>query len=411
MFRLLPSKWLTTAIFTFYSLCGFYFIVVQMQLSHAPDRFLEVHRASKVPLSLTNHTLPLLDKFLTPLISFFVAAFGDTSSTAYPTVTHFVWSFGCAIQVPFLEAQRIGVDGSHHKRSRAVALLAHPMIWGILYQRLSGGWIIPLWIALFMQSEVRAVGNGIERFKAESVLAGWWIGHTIPALVMLIPGLPALHKAPLWVGFPILMSVAQQSYLHIRKRFSRARITSGSHSGSIPVQLLYISGFIGAFIAHVHLVLIPGLSAASYAAPTNVVFIDKQFGLGQFLYKFFVPATGLRIPSPAETTAESGVVHFVQFDVIVVFSALWTALIWDLAMRRDPLHTPFDTCRWVIRMAAGLFAGSLLLSPGAVTSLLLLYREAKLENSRRDASCVGKSANERCPLLHHYHCPKRTNTY
>ncbi|THG94202.1 hypothetical protein EW145_g8188, partial [Phellinidium pouzarii] len=188
----MPQPRYTIPVFIFFSLCGFYFIVLQMALSHAPDRFLAVHKASKVPLSLTHDMLPLLDKILTPLISFFVAAFGNTESTAYPTVVNFVWSFGCAIQLPLVEAQRTGVSGTRGTRSFALKMLAHPMVWGIFYQRLSGGWILPLWLLAFMHASTRASGAGMSRLNAESVLAGWWFGHTVPALAMLIPGQPAL---------------------------------------------------------------------------------------------------------------------------------------------------------------------------------------------------------------------------
>lgn len=350
-----------------------------MALSHAPDRFLQAHEESKVPLSLSDHKLPLLDTILTPLISFFVAAFGDTSSQAYPTVVHFVWSFGCAIMLPLIEAERTGVQWN--TQSKAIKWLSLPMIWGIFYQRLSGGWIIPLWLIAFMQAKTRADGVSMESRKAESVLVGWWIGHTLPALVMLVPGQPALHQAPLWVAFPILMSLAQRIYLHFRQHIGPQ---SREESREVPLalRLLYLSGFVAAFLAHVHLLLIPALAAAPYSSPTNSPFLNKGIGLIHGLYKFFVPKTGLGIPSPAETTAASGVVHFVQFDVIVVFSAIWTALLWDLALRRPaPNQTTYacSTWKWVVKSVSALLVGSLLLSPGATTAVLMMYREYELQ--------------------------------
>ncbi|THG92842.1 hypothetical protein EW145_g8566 [Phellinidium pouzarii] len=39
-------------------------------------------------------------------------------------------------------------------------------------------------------------------------------------------------------------------------------------------------------------------------------------------------------------------------------------------------------CVWVVKLAAALLAGALLLSPGAATSALLMYREAQLEDGR-----------------------------
>ncbi|EJD03455.1 uncharacterized protein FOMMEDRAFT_168389 [Fomitiporia mediterranea MF3/22] len=380
MAQFLPPVHLSSVVFVFFAICGFYFIVLQMALSHAPDRFLEVHKASDVPLSITHNTLPLLDKVLTPLISFFVAAFGNSSSAAYPTVVHFVWSFGCAIQVPLIEAQRIGVYGTKSKRSLAVLALAFPMTWAVLYQRLSGGFIIPIWLAFFMQAKVRAEGAGMEQFKAESAVAGWWIGHTFPALVMLVPGLPALHKAPLWVAFPILMSLGQWGYLFIRRRLAGSHGPSRSDSGYLPAMFLYLSGFIGAFFAHL------SIMGSTHSRSTR----NKLLGLMMFIYNFFVPATGLRIPSPAETTAESGVVHFVQFDVIVVFSALWTALIWDLAIRRATLKTTkMDTFKWVSR-SGNDFASHVPRDKARVRAMSPAYIASDDHNERQDAFACGR---------------------
>ncbi|KAH8119690.1 hypothetical protein DFH11DRAFT_1566430 [Phellopilus nigrolimitatus] len=377
----MPQRRYTVPIFVFFSLCGFYFIVIQMTLSHAPERFLEVHEASKVPMSPTNNMIPLLDNILTPLISFFVSAFGNTSSSAYPTVTNFVWSFGAAIQLPLVEAQRVDVNGSRGKRNLAARLLSYPMIWGILYQRLSGGWILPLWLLAFMHARTRDEGAGMERIKAESVLAGWWIGHTLPALAMLIPGQPALSSTPVWVAFPILMTLAQRGYLFIRKQFT---VSDRMSSGYITLQLTYLSAFIGSCIAQINLVIIPGLYAASASVPTRWVLLDKLIGLTRYLYTFFIPETGFRIPSPQETTAVSGVLHFVQFDILIVFPAMWTAILWDLALRRR------EWLEAAGRSASG--AGSCRWAAPA-TSGLLMYREAQLKKVRH-AGVTGPSVDE-----------------
>lgn len=391
----MPNPWHTWPTFIFFSLCGLYFIVVQMYLSKAPDRFLEEHKASKVPLSLTHNTLHLVDKILTPLISFFVSAFGNTSSTAYPTVVDFVWSFGAAILLPLIEAERIGVDGKH---GFFVKCLSHPMVWGIFYQRLSGGWILPLWLIAFMQSRTRANGAGMERAKAESVLFGWLFGHSIPAIAMLIPNQPALTETPIWVAFPILMSVAQQAYYFVRTHYPHlfGRVPAAdetkrlTESGYIPLTLLYLSAFVGSCVAHIHLVIIPGLASASCTSPTSFVLLNKLIGLTRFLFNFFVPATGLSVPTPAETTATTGVVHFVQFDIIVVFSAVWIALIWDLSLRRQQASkvSILQSITWGAQVFSLLLVTGLALGPGAATAGLLAYRESMLEEKRREEEKV-----------------------
>lgn len=430
-----PVKY-TLPTFLFFSLCGFYFIIFQMGASKAPDRFLDVHKASHVPLDLTGGRIPLLDSFLRPLISFFVSAFADTSSPSYATVVAFVWSFSSPIQLPLVESLReqpTHLNACARKESRlskiASVALSQPMLWGIFYQRLSGGWIIPLWLFFFLYARTRVSAAPVPRMQAESALVGWWLGHTLPALIMLIPNQPALCAVPFWVAFPILMSVFQHAYLYLRKRYSgmfrRARETMTSigigeeptvESGYIPLQLTYASAMVASLVGHVHIVLIPALRAASSYVPTPNVVIDKDIGLLQTLRSFFFAvftgrAFGLLPPTPSETTAASGVAHFVECDVLVVFSAVWVALLWDLAMRRrrswsrccrSPMSSSSEltekqkmsTKSWLASMVFALVVGGLLLSPGAVTGALMMYRESILEEIRRKREeAMGEARN------------------
>ncbi|TDL16704.1 hypothetical protein BD410DRAFT_795105 [Rickenella mellea] len=371
--------------FSLLALAGFYFIVVHMVASKAPLRFLEVHKASQVPLALTH--ISLLDKMLTPLVSFFIAAFGDPSSPAYPTTIDFVWSFGSAIQLPLIEAQRVGMDAPSMSRS----VLAWPMIWGVLYQRVSGGWILPLWLLAFMRSKTRAAGAGIGKIEAESVFAGWWLGHTIPALAMLVPGQSPFTRPPIWIAFPILMSLAQHGYYCARRSLCPAstRNNDNTRSGYVILQLTYLSAFVLSCIAHIHSVIIPGLLSAP--APSSIP-THLHYLLTTYLYNFFIPPTGLRIPSPESTTAASGVRHFVQWDVLVVFAAVWLAGIWDLVLRRHDRDASKKghegkNCVWAVvgfvgGVTASLFVTALALGPGAATAGLYAYRESVMEEAR-----------------------------
>lgn len=409
----IPALLSTSLIFGFFSLCGFYFIIIQMTQSKAPDRFLEVHKMSSVPLNLTNGVLPLIDDFLRPLISFFVSAFDVPSSPSNPTVVAFVWSFSSAIQLPFVEALRITPDAETSRKSSwwtriFTRALAFPMIWAILYQRLAGGFILPIWLFCFLQSTTRAAGTSVRRAEGESALVGWWLGHTIPALVLLIPGQPALSAVPAWVAFPILMSVFQGAWLWLRTRiFVNA---SKEKSGYIPLQLTYASAALFSFMAHTYHVTIPALRDAPSFTPTSSVLLNKLLGLsdallGFFLAPFMGPDLGLASPDPASTTAASGVAHFVQCDVLIVFSAVWVALLWDLVLRKSQRArasaSKLDSTVWFIRMIATLLLGGLVFSPGTATGALLIYRESELERARAEHSggVSGSYAHERTPLL------------
>lgn len=376
--------------------------------SKAPDRFLEVHKLSAVPLYVTNGVFPLLDKFLQPLISFFVSAFDDTSSPSYPTVLAFVWSFSSAIQVPLVEALCTSPDSESYRSMPwinriSTRLLKFPMIWAILYQRLAGGFILPIWLFCFLQALNRASNAPIRRAQAESALVGWWLGHTIPALVLLIPGQPALSAVPIWVAFPILMSVFQGLWLWLRTRVFKGLFPG--KSGYVPLQITYASALVFSFMAHTFHVTIPALRDAPSLSPTPIILVNKLIGLFHALFIFFLapfngPLLGLAPPTTATTTAASGVAHFVQCDVLIVFSAVWVALLWDLALRRRTaaIFAP-NTAMWLAGMAAALLLGGLILSPGAATGALLMYREAQLERSRDADHDMNDEDSAREPLL------------
>lgn len=277
------------------------------------------------------------------------------------------------------------------------------MIWGIFYQRLSGGWIIPLWLFFFMYARTRSMGKAVPQAQAESALIGWWLGHTVPALAMLIPNQPSLCAVPIWVAFPILMSIFQTLWLWLRTRglphYLRA---SESESGHFALQLTYASAMIASLIGQVHVVLIPALRAASSYAPTKNVVFDKDLGLFETLISFFFapfggPAFGLLPTSPSETTAASGVMHFVQCDVLVVFSAVWVALLWDLSMRRGASRKQDMVC-WLFKMVCALALGGFILSPGAATGALMMYREDYMKNVREDRDDIAAKLLENARL-------------
>jgi hypothetical protein len=360
--------------------------------SRAPLRYLAIHKASGVPLSPTNGRIPALDKAVSPLVSFFVAAFNDPSSLAFATAVDFVWSYSAAVLLPLVEPQRIVPDGSH---SLSRTLLGSPLIWGLLYQRLSGGWIMPLWLLAFMHSPSRTNHQGISRIGAESVFVGWWLGHTLPAIAMVIPG---QHQLPWalygYVAFPALMPIIQQTYLFIRRNLS-SRIQESNedkHAGYFVLQVTYISAFTASCLSHIHLVVIPAITHAAANQPTSSSIINKVVGLLQYLYRFYIPATGIYVPSVEKTTAASGIIHFVQMDILVVFSAVWMALLWDLNQRRQDLqntakHPPTTgiITRWNIVALVVLICLSGALGPGAATAALMMYRERKLEKARTAA--------------------------
>ena len=362
--------------------------------SRAPSHYLAIHKASGVPLSPTNGKIPALDRAVSPLVSFFIAAFNDPTSIAFATAVDFVWSYSAAVLLPLIEPQRISPN---NEWSLAKTFLASPLVWGLLYQRLSGGWIMPLWLLAFMHSPTRTSHIGISRIGAESVFVGWWLGHTLPAIAMVIPGQHQLPSALYcYIAFPALMPIVQQAYLFVRRFFvSRPQETNeDKHAGYMVLQLTYISAFTASCLSHIHLVIIPAITHATANHPTSSSVANKIIGLVRYLYRFYIPATGVYIPSVEKTTAASGVIHFVQMDILVVFSAVWIAMLWDLQQRREEAQNaakqttpppPSSTIRWNVVALCALIGLSAALGPGAATAALFIYRERRLEQARNVA--------------------------
>ena len=67
-----------------------------------------------------------------------------------------------------------------------------------------------------------------------------------------------LCAVPIWVAFPILMSVFQHGYLLVRQHVLPDWMREGK-SGYLPLQFTYACAMIASFMGHVHVVLIPAL--------------------------------------------------------------------------------------------------------------------------------------------------------
>jgi hypothetical protein len=107
--------------------------------------------------------------------------------------------------------------------------------------------------------------------------------------------------------------------------------------------------------------------------------LNKFLGLFPYLYRFIIPATGLRTPTPAETTYDNAAGHFVQMDLIVCMIAVWVAGLWDLALRKPQ---KFANPKFIGLSVVSLFFGSLFLGAGSATAALWSYREAVMKGDR-----------------------------
>lgn len=212
------------------------------------------------------------------------------------------------------------------------------------------------------------------------------MGHTLPAALLLIPNQPHLPLVPLYtyIAFPLLMPFVARCYVFARSSFSDGASLAGP--GYIPLQLTYFSAFLTAAVARVHLVVIPGLASVSASAPTAFPLLNKLANLAGYIVSFTFPST-LHTPTASETTAASGIIHFVQWNSLVVFAAVWVALLWDMSLRdarmadRQPAGKA-GGWQGAVKAVAALCGASFVLGPGAATAALFILREAQMERLR-----------------------------
>ncbi|THH08624.1 hypothetical protein EW145_g2579 [Phellinidium pouzarii] len=386
-----PLKWSIPA-FVLFSLCALYFVMIQTLKSGALPHFLVIAKLTPLILKPTYNYLPFVDKALGPLVIFFITAFYEPSSLTFSVAADFAWSLGSISLWQAFEAGRIG---SSAVQGILPSILMCIPLWDFVGRRVGWSAIMSFWLLLFLHAPAHARSARIGRVKAEGILFGWWIGHNIPFAAVFLAGLSST-SVPLYLYAlaPFLTHYASKGYIAFRRSRTDPRtleqLERQSNPESSVLRFAYLSAFIVSAVSRAHLVLIPAYKAA--AASPSITPLNFAYTL----VAFFVPAHGLRQPPPGETTAQSGVLRFVQMNKAIGFSAVWIAILWELTLRRASaqLRNPkqseprgnkkllADTKTIIVWGLMGLILISVFFGPGAATATILAYRESLLEKER-----------------------------
>lgn len=282
--------------------------------------------APGLPFARAYVRVPVVDELLCRLVAFFDASFQPEAETF---TTHLVVSLFPIALFTFVEAARSG---------RPLGL-SSPVVaaMGIVYQRFTGGVILPLyWAAFILTGSAQRRGTVDLRF-ARSLSFASIVGYALPSVLMvgtLSPGWIAL-----WQAFPLLLLLTERVFLILQPK----PLGNFSISGTRSIRTLYTTT--AAFIAIVHLaVVLPNL------------------GNPATLKQIFVPhVVGTEFE---KLTAAAGTLNMLQWDNVFIVIAAQLASLWFGRSASE-----------VVGLVVWNVVGGLALGPGAALALVYAWRE------------------------------------
>jgi hypothetical protein len=266
-----------------------------------------------LPLAISYTGIGPIDKTLCALNGFFLEAFEPRNETF---TTYLVVAVAPIALFMFVEAAR----------KNRPWILSAPMavLFGLGYQRLTCAVVSPLYWLTFITSDAPkpAPSGKVDLRYARSIIFAALVGYLIPSLGMV--GTHGPIWSAIWQAFPLTIWLAQRAYLLLQP-------TSGSGlSGTEALQSLYLG--VGAICALFHLaVVLPNLGE-----------LWELFQLGQLmnvahttaLHRIFVPHFFV----PGEpTNAADAALNFLQWDFVLVGSAVALATLWFARNAREVL--------------------------------------------------------------------------
>jgi len=163
--------------------------------------------------------------------------------TNLPFVVELLTVVGAMAPIPYIEAAR---------PNRNILLEFHWIIC-IIYQKFSGGVMLPVYWTLFIVTGAAAPhhtpqagsNSKIDRKQAEAIMFALAAGYVVPSLWMVVSSKP--YAAALWQAFPLWMYISQLLCLFIRP-YSRT-------AGASTVNITYIALFVLSALPHLYFVV------------------------------------------------------------------------------------------------------------------------------------------------------------
>lgn len=283
--------------------------------------------SSPLRLAYTGHDE--VDKTMCTVCSFFHALMGPSH---LPLLAETLAGFSASLAFIFAEAAR----------DQRPFFIAMPVVFGVLMQILSFGFIMPLYSLLFITAGTRVKSGTlsvkINQANAEALLFALLVGFVVPTVSMFL--FEDATVTAIWQFFPIIMGFLGFAHRLIR---SPSRHTESGYS---TVQAMYALVFVASAAVHIR-------------------YVWPLFTETDALQHLFLPYVGS--DDPALAPAVENIAEFFKWDFLLGVASTFVLLL----SFAESLFQCIVITVWCI-------ATTVVLGPGAAISSVLMWREEQL---------------------------------
>jgi hypothetical protein len=253
------------------------------------------------------------------------------SGKAKDTTTVFFWTMPVIVFASLLESTRT---------DRPI-VASYPLIFGILYQTMTGGFVISAFWGLFLWSLRPGSGTGsaklarapITRANAEAALTAVVLGYYAPTTWMIMTKSPL--AVVLWQPFTVYMSIIQHLVYRIRSQDHRR------------------ANELGLSIVRAGFMITSTISTISYIAAVMPNISET------IVMDFLQWLPSLSIPEPSTTTIASAALQLIQYDAAMSLASSILAAILLLPIRKDQAFAAETTPMLLVVAGPGVIIGGL----------------------------------------------------
>lgn len=328
------------------SLAGLYFIRVHIVLNGGGD----VLATSCILPPYTRaaaYALPYIPSWasggLCTLSEFFLGAL-EPNTAAWRTTLECIGSLAVPVAAGWLEASRPG----------ASPFVALPILWGLGYQAIGGGIILPLqMLAIVLTSDApeRIRKGQIPRAAAEGALLGVLLGYIAPTVYLALR--PGVLISAAWQPFPIYVTLIQLLYTQLRQLVTPK---SKTLDGYWATQATYAISALPGLAAHLR-VVVSIINSVNFIKELQTLFIPNVVNL----------APGASLNAAAQ--------HMLKWDNALMYGSTLVTALWLAYELGKGLEPP---------TAIALVQGIPAFGPGPVMAVAWIWREKGLREMRKE---------------------------
>jgi hypothetical protein len=253
---------------------------------------LSVHCKASAPYRVAYTGIPRLDAQLCFMVAFFQLLMDPQNLSLN---VELMTCLAAVATIPYFEAAR----------QNSNILLEFQWIIGILYQKFTGGVMLPVYWLLFIVTGAATLhhtpqaskSTKIDQKHAESIVFALVVGYVAPTISMLV--FTNQYVTAFWQAFPLWMYIAHVLYLFVRP--------ASRTSGATTVALTYVALFLLSAIPHLY-------------------FVMPLFFSPETFKSLFAPS--LTSLDPINSTLEQGVLDFIQWDGAMIVLGAFVTTLW-----------------------------------------------------------------------------------